>query len=84
MKPPYGAMAGARRHPHGYFVPVPEGVEAVTGRGGAGRSADVALSAQVLGQTSAGETVLVNAPTGFSGKLAVARLPNILGRRCGW
>lgn len=78
MKPPYGSMAEVAVIPSGYYVTIPDGVDAVTA---AAVPASVLASLFPLkwgANLQAGEVVLVNGATGFAGKLAV-QVAKLLG-----
>ena len=75
---PYGSMAEKTLIPNGYYVPVPEGVDAVTA---AAYPASVLTSLFPLkwgANLQPGQTVLINGATGVSGKLAV-QIAKVLG-----
>lgn len=78
MKPPYGAMAEKAVIPQGYFVPIPDGVDAVTAAAYPGSALTSLFPLKWGAKLQAGETVLVNGATGVSGKLAV-QIAKLLG-----
>ena len=78
VKAPYGAMAEKTVIPDGYFVPIPEGVEAVTAAALPASALTSYFPLKYGAKLQAGETVLINGATGVSGKLAV-QIAKLLG-----
>jgi NADPH:quinone reductase-like Zn-dependent oxidoreductase len=78
VKAPYGAMAEKTVIPEGYFVPIPEGVEAVTAAALPASALTSYFPLKYGAKLQAGETVLINGATGVSGKLAV-QIAKLLG-----
>jgi NADPH:quinone reductase-like Zn-dependent oxidoreductase len=78
VKAPYGAIAEKTVIPEGYYVPVPEGVDAVTAAALPASALTSLFPLRWGAKLQPGETVLINGSTGVSGKLAV-QIANILG-----
>ncbi|MGB8214880.1 MAG: zinc-binding alcohol dehydrogenase family protein [Anaerolineales bacterium] len=78
VKPPYGAIAEKVVIPQGYFVPIPDGVDAITAAAYPASALTALLPLKWGAQLRPGETVLVNGATGVSGKLAV-QIAKLLG-----
>ena len=78
VKAPYGAMAEKTVIPEGYYVPVPEGVDAVTAAALPASALTSLFPLRWGAKLQPGETVLINGSTGVSGKLAV-QIAKILG-----
>jgi NADPH:quinone reductase-like Zn-dependent oxidoreductase len=78
VKAPYGAIAEKTVIPEGYYVPVPEGVDAVTAAALPASALTSLFPLRWGAQLQPGETVLINGSTGVSGKLAV-QIAKILG-----
>jgi NADPH:quinone reductase-like Zn-dependent oxidoreductase len=78
LKPPYGSMAERVVIPNGYFVPVPEGVDALTAAAVPAGALTSLFPLKWTAKLQPGETVLVNGATGFSGRLAV-QIAKLLG-----
>jgi len=71
IRPPYGAMAERAVIKDGYFVPIPEGVDAVTAAALPSSTLTALFPLKWGVQLQPGETVLINGATGFAGMLAV-------------
>jgi NADPH2:quinone reductase len=78
VKAPYGAMAEKTVIPEGYYVPVPEGVDAVIAAALPASALTSLFPLRWGAKLQPGETVLINGSTGVSGKLAV-QIAKILG-----
>ena len=78
VKAPYGAMAEKTIIPEGYYVPVPEGVDAVTAAALPASALTSLFPLKWSAKLEPGETVLINGATGVSGKLAV-QIAKLLG-----
>lgn len=78
VKAPYGAMAEKTVIPEGYYVPVPEGVDAVTAAALPASALTSLFPLKWGAKLQPGETVLINGSTGVSGKLAV-QIAKLLG-----
>lgn len=78
IKAPYGAMAEKTVIKAGYFVPIPEGVDAVTAAAVPGSALTSLFPLKWGAKLQPGETVLINGATGVSGKLAV-QIAKLLG-----
>jgi NADPH:quinone reductase-like Zn-dependent oxidoreductase len=78
VKAPYGAMAEKTVIPKGYYVPVPEGVDAVTAAALPASALTSLFPLKWGAKLQPGETVLINGATGVSGKLAV-QIAKLLG-----
>lgn len=78
IKAPYGAMAEKTVIKAGYFVPIPEGVDAVIAAAVPGSALTSLFPLKWGAKLQPGETVLVNGATGVSGKLAV-QIAKLLG-----
>jgi len=81
MRPPYGAMAEQAVIPPRQYVPVPEGVDAVTAAALPASALTSLFPLQWTAKLQPGETVLVNGATGVSGKLAVQIAKHLGARR---
>lgn len=75
---PYGAMAEKTVIPEGYYVPVPEEVDAVTAAALPASALSSLFPLKMGAKLQPGETVLINGATGVSGKLAV-QIAKLLG-----
>jgi NADPH:quinone reductase-like Zn-dependent oxidoreductase len=78
IRAPYGALAEKTVIPAQYFVPVPEGVDAVTAAAYPGSALTSLFPLKWGARLQPGETVLINGATGVSGKLAV-QIARLLG-----
>jgi NADPH:quinone reductase-like Zn-dependent oxidoreductase len=78
IKAPYGAMAEKTVIQAGYFVPVPDGVDAVTAAALPASALTSLFPLKGAAKLQPGETVLVNGATGVSGKLAI-QVAKLLG-----
>jgi NADPH:quinone reductase-like Zn-dependent oxidoreductase len=78
VRPPFGAMAEQAVIPHAAFVPVPEGVDAVTAAALPASALTSLFPLKWTAKLQPGETVLINGATGVSGKLAV-QIAKLLG-----
>jgi NADPH2:quinone reductase len=78
VKSPYGAMAEKTVIPEGYYVPVPEGVDAVIAAALPASALTSLFPLKWGAKLQLGETVLINGATGVSGKLAV-QIAKLLG-----
>jgi NADPH2:quinone reductase len=78
VQAPYGAMAEKTVIPDGYYVPVPEGVDAVTAAALPASALTSLFPLKWSAKLQPGETVLINGSTGVSGKLAV-QIAKLLG-----
>lgn len=78
VKAPYGAMAEKTVIPEGYYVPVPDGVDAVTAAALPASALTSLFPLKWGAKLQPGETVLINGATGVSGKLAV-QIAKLLG-----
>jgi NADPH:quinone reductase and related Zn-dependent oxidoreductases len=78
VKAPYGAMAEKTVIPEGYYVPVPEGVDAVIAAALPASALTSLFPLKWAAKLRPGETVLINGSTGVSGKLAV-QIAKLLG-----
>ena len=78
LRAPYGAMAEKTVIKDGYFVPIPEGVDAVTAAVLPASALTSFFPLKYGAKFQAGETVLINGATGVSGKLAV-QIAKLLG-----
>jgi len=78
VKAPYGAMAEKTVIPEGYYVPVPEGVNAVMAAALPASALTSLFPLKWGANLQPGETVLINGATGVSGKLAV-QVARLLG-----
>lgn len=78
LKAPYGAMAEMTVIPKGYYVQIPEGVDAVTAAALPGSALTSLFPLKWGAKLQPGETVLVNGATGVSGKLAI-QIAKLLG-----
>src|SRR5262245_31917919 len=71
MRAPYGAMAEQVAIPRTHYVPVPEGIDAVTAAALPASALTSLFPLKWTAKLQPGETVLINGATGVSGKLAV-------------
>jgi NADPH2:quinone reductase len=71
IRPPYGAMAERTVIQNGYYVPIPEGVDAVTAAAIPGPALTALFPLKWGAALQPGQTVLINGATGFAGRLAV-------------
>src|SRR6185436_13145264 len=78
LKSPYGAFAEKTVIQEGYFVPVPDGVDAVTAAALPASALTSLFPLRWGAKLQPGETVLINGATGVSGKLAV-QIAKLLG-----
>jgi len=78
VKAPYGAMAEKTVIPEGYYVPIPEEVDAVTAAALPASALTSLFPLRWGAKLQPGETVLINGATGVSGKLAV-QIAKLLG-----
>jgi len=78
VKAPYGAMAEKTVIPEGYYVPVPDGVDAVTAAALPASALTSLFPLKWGAKLQPGETVLINGSTGVSGKLAI-QIAKLLG-----
>lgn len=77
IRPPYGSMADVAVIKDGYFVPIPEGIDAPSAATIPG-SALTSLFPLKVAKMQPGDTVLINGATGFAGTLAV-QIAKLLG-----
>ncbi len=78
IRAPYGAMAEKTVIKDGYFVPIPEGVDAATAAVLPASALTSFFPLKYGVKLQAGETVLINGATGVSGRLAV-QIAKLLG-----
>ena len=78
VRPPYGLMAEMVAIPSTHYVPLPEGVDAVTAAALPAPALSALFPLKWGSKLEPGETVLVNGATGVAGKLAV-QLAKLLG-----
>lgn len=78
VRPPYGSMAEMTVIPKGYFVPVPDGVDAPTAATVPASALTGLFPLKWGAKMNQGDTVLINGATGFAGKLAV-QIAKLLG-----
>jgi NADPH:quinone reductase-like Zn-dependent oxidoreductase len=78
VKSPYGAMAEKTIIPEGYYVAIPEGIDAVTAAALPASAITSLFPLKWGAKLQPGETVLINGSTGVSGKLAV-QIAKLLG-----
>jgi NADPH:quinone reductase-like Zn-dependent oxidoreductase len=78
VQAPYGAMAEKTIIPDGYFVAIPEGVDAVTAAALPASALTSYFPLKYGAKLQSGETVLINGATGVSGKLAI-QIAKLLG-----
>src|SRR6185369_6801998 len=78
LKSPYGAFAQKTVIQEGYFVPLPEGVDAVTAAALPASALTALFPLKWGAKLQPGESVLINGATGVSGKLAV-QIAKLLG-----
>jgi NADPH2:quinone reductase len=81
MRPPYGAMAERAVIPQMRYVPVPDGVDAVTAAALPASALTSLFPLKWTAKLQPGETVLINGATGVSGKLAVQIAKHLGARR---
>ncbi|MGH7911681.1 MAG: quinone oxidoreductase family protein [Candidatus Dormibacteraceae bacterium] len=78
LRPPYGAMAERAVAPRAYGAPIPEGVDPAVAAALPSSALTALLPLRYGAALEAGETVLVQGATGFSGRLAV-QVAKLLG-----
>ena len=71
LKSPYGALAERTVIQEGYFVPIPEGVDAVTAAALPASALTALFPLKWGAKLQPGETVLINGATGVTGILAI-------------
>jgi len=71
LKSPYGALAEKTVIQEGYFVPIPDGVDAVTAAALPASALTALFPLKWGAKLQAGETVLINGATGVTGILAI-------------
>jgi len=80
MHPPYGSLAEKAVFPQVYQAPIPAGVDAATAATVPASALTALFPLKWGAQFQAGESVLINGATGFTGKLAV-QIARLLGAK---